>query len=89
MQTPSLGQVVLVPADPKANNGASEAPATITRVWNDHMVNVRVLLRLGTAAGRIARGNGIEPVKVPNEVYGHVNQYPEEVLREAAGMVWA
>lgn len=43
MQTPSLGRVVLVPADPKANNGASDAPATITRVWNDHMVNVRVL----------------------------------------------
>lgn len=44
MQTPSLGRVVLVPADQKANNGAAEAPATITRVWNDHMVNVRVLL---------------------------------------------
>lgn len=43
MQTPSLGRVVLVPADPKANNGAGEAPATITRVWNDSMINVRVL----------------------------------------------
>lgn len=47
MQTPSLGRVVLVPADPKANNGASEAPATITRVWNENrdgwLVNLRVL----------------------------------------------
>lgn len=47
------------------------------------------LLRLGTAAGRIARAKGIEPAKVPNDVYGTVNQYPEEVLREAAGMVTA
>lgn len=44
MQKPSLGQIVLVPADPALNNGADVAPAMITRVWSDTLVNVRVLL---------------------------------------------
>ncbi|MEU4165597.1 hypothetical protein AB0F46_01765 [Streptomyces sp. NPDC026665] len=44
MSTPSLGQIVLVPADPAVNNGGDVAPAIITRVWNDEVVNVRVLL---------------------------------------------
>ena len=44
MPKPSLGRVVLVPADPAVNNGADVAPAIITRVWNDNVVNVRVLL---------------------------------------------
>ncbi|MEU9380014.1 hypothetical protein AB0D38_02940 [Streptomyces sp. NPDC048279] len=44
MPKPSLGRVVLVPADPAVNNGADTAPAIITRVWNDDVVNVRVLL---------------------------------------------
>lgn len=44
MPTPSLGQIVLVPADPAVNNGADTAPAVITRVWTDDVVNVRVLL---------------------------------------------
>ncbi|MER6533004.1 hypothetical protein ABT215_04115 [Streptomyces sp900105755] len=44
MPTPSIGRVVLVPADPAVNNGANVAPAIITRVWNDEVVNVRVLL---------------------------------------------
>lgn len=44
MTKPSLGRVVLVPADPAVNNGAHVAPAIITRVWNDEVINVRVLL---------------------------------------------
>lgn len=41
-QLPSLGRIVIVPMDPAKNNGANTAPAIITRVWNDTMVNVRV-----------------------------------------------
>ncbi len=44
MQKPSLGRVVLVQVDPTMNNGSDEAHATITRVWSDTMVNVRVTL---------------------------------------------
>lgn len=44
MTKPSLGRVVLVPADPAVNNGAEIAPAIITRVWTDEVINVRVLL---------------------------------------------
>ena len=44
MPKPSLGRVVLIPADPAVNNGADVAPAIITRVWSDEIVNVRVLL---------------------------------------------
>ncbi len=44
---PSLGRIVLVPASALpgyANNGGAHAPAVITRVWADDLVNVRVLL---------------------------------------------
>lgn len=47
MQKPSVGQIVIVPIaalPAESNNGGDVAPAVITRVWNDHMVNVRVLL---------------------------------------------
>lgn len=44
MTQPSLGRIVIVPADPAVNNGGAEAPAVITRVWSPGMVNVRVLL---------------------------------------------
>lgn len=40
---PSIGRIVIVAVDPAANNGADEAPAVITRVWNDTLVNVKVL----------------------------------------------
>lgn len=40
---PDVGDVVLVPMDPKDNNGATVAPAVITRVWSEFTVNVRVL----------------------------------------------
>jgi hypothetical protein len=42
MQKPSLGRVVIVPTDPNMNNGSDEAYATITRVWSDVLVNIRV-----------------------------------------------
>lgn len=38
MQKPSLGRVVIV-----AIPGGREAPAMITHVWNDTLVNVRVI----------------------------------------------
>ncbi|MFJ4322264.1 hypothetical protein ACIP3A_03960 [Streptomyces tricolor] len=41
--TPGVGDVVLVPADPAENHGATIAPAVITRVWSPTTVNVRVL----------------------------------------------
>jgi hypothetical protein len=40
---PSVGRIVLVPIEPEMNNGATIAPAIITRVWNDTTVNLRVL----------------------------------------------
>lgn len=44
MQKPSIGRIVIVPMDPAANNGATEAPAVITRVWSEGCVNVRVFV---------------------------------------------
>jgi len=44
MQKPSLGRIVIVPVDRTCNNGADVAPAIITRVWSDELLNVRVLL---------------------------------------------
>jgi len=41
---PSLGRVVLARVNPAENNGSDVAPAIITRVWSDVLVNVRVLL---------------------------------------------
>ncbi|MFE3853450.1 hypothetical protein ACFXPN_20220 [Streptomyces griseorubiginosus] len=40
---PSVGDIVLVPMNPADNNGATEGPAIITRVWSKTTVNVRVL----------------------------------------------
>lgn len=42
-QRPSVGHIVLVPMDPTKNNGATQAPAVITRVWSAETVNARVL----------------------------------------------
>jgi hypothetical protein len=43
-QTPSLGQTVLVTVHPTTNNGTDTAPAVITRVWSEVLVNVAVQL---------------------------------------------
>jgi hypothetical protein len=43
MQKPSLGRFVIVPMDPTFNNGCDEAPAVICRVFDDALVNVRIL----------------------------------------------
>jgi hypothetical protein len=44
IQRPSVGRVVLVTVHPTTNNGAPEAPAIITRVWSDLLINVHVFL---------------------------------------------
>lgn len=41
--TPSIGRIVHVPMDPATNNGANVAPAVVTRVWNENLINVRIL----------------------------------------------
>lgn len=44
MQTSTVGSMVHVIVDPRQNNGSDVAPALITRVWENELVNVRVLL---------------------------------------------
>jgi len=49
MQKPSLCRMVIAHVDPALNNGSSEAPAVITRVWGEHpdggwVVNLRVFV---------------------------------------------
>jgi hypothetical protein len=39
---PSIARMVIVTGTAAASNGATEAPAIITRVWNDTMINVTV-----------------------------------------------
>jgi hypothetical protein len=46
-QVPSLGRIVLVPTEPTLNNGATEAPAVITRVWSQTTINARLMLDTG------------------------------------------
>jgi len=43
-RAPVVGDVVLVPVDAAENNGSTEAPAVVTRVWSATTVNARVLL---------------------------------------------
>lgn len=43
MSKPSIGRIVHVIADRAKNNGSDVAAAVITRVWNDTMINVKVL----------------------------------------------
>lgn len=41
---PTKGRIVHVLVDPAINGGDDTAPAVITRVWGDELVNVRLLL---------------------------------------------
>jgi hypothetical protein len=41
--SPEVGDIVLVLMDPADNNGATEAPAIVTRVWSQTTINARVL----------------------------------------------
>ena len=43
MQKPSLGRIVIVPMDPTFNNGSDEAPAVICRVFDETLINVRII----------------------------------------------
>lgn len=40
---PSIGRIVLVTGPAASSNGTDIAPAVITRVWSDTMINVTVL----------------------------------------------
>jgi hypothetical protein len=39
---PSVGRIVHALVPPSGNNGAPIAPAIITRVWSDDVINIRV-----------------------------------------------
>jgi hypothetical protein len=39
---PAICRWVITPVDPAFNNGADRAPAVITRVWGDDVVNLTV-----------------------------------------------
>ncbi|WP_433067402.1 hypothetical protein [Dactylosporangium sp. CS-033363] len=42
MQKPSAGRIVLFAVDPRMNGGVDHAPAVITQVWNDNLINLQV-----------------------------------------------
>lgn len=46
-QKPSICRWVQVPMDPKSNNGEPVAAAVITHVWNDEVVDVRIMQNNG------------------------------------------
>jgi hypothetical protein len=48
-RTATVGDTVLVAADPLINNGAKTAPAIVTRTWSGTSINVRVLHDQDTA----------------------------------------
>lgn len=64
---PSLGRVVLVPMDPTTNNGSDVAPAVITRVWTDTMINVKILT---DSAGDLWRTSLTLHAEKPDEIPG-------------------
>lgn len=73
---PSIGQIVVVPMDPVMNNGADEAPAMITRVWSDEMVNVRIL---GEQSLHVEWRTSVRLLAEKPEVPGHDAWWPPRV----------
>lgn len=53
-QKPSVGRIVIVPVDAinLPSNGSDVAPAIITRVWSDTMVNLQVFLDAGSVVAK-------------------------------------
>lgn len=50
---------------------------------NGHNTEAAYLRRVGVCASALLRSRGQEPIKVHSAVYGEINTYPDEVLREA------
>ncbi|MDA2805723.1 BRO-N domain-containing protein [Nocardiopsis suaedae] len=50
---------------------------------NGHSTEAAYLRRVGICASALLRSRGQEPIKVHSAVYGEINTYPDEVLREA------
>lgn len=70
--TPDVGDVVLVPMDPALNNGATVAPAVVTRVWNPITINVRILADKDTAAEwrtSVTYRDSLDDIAVPAAVW--------------------
>jgi hypothetical protein len=49
-QTPTIGRIVHVLLDPRSNNGSDVAPAIVTRVWNEGLINARVFTDTASSA---------------------------------------
>lgn len=73
--TPSIGRIVYVIGPDAASNGASVAPAIITRVWSEDLVNVTIFPDGGAPLSRTsvklyadedaARGITLSDVRFP------------------------
>lgn len=59
-QKPSVGRIVLATVHPTTNNGTDIAPAVITRVWGDGLVNVQIF-RDGASGSHPATSIGLYP----------------------------
>lgn len=64
--------------DPALNNGADEAPAIVTRVWSDTMVNVRVLTDSGERRSQDWRTSVTLVAEKPEDAK-HVAWWPPRV----------
>jgi hypothetical protein len=78
-QKPSLGRIVIAAGiDPNTNNGATEAPAIITRVWSDDLVNIKV----------ITDGETRAQAKTSVKLYGTPEDYEASAATEPVGCYW-
>ena len=68
-QKPSPGRIVIVAGiEATTNNGATEAPGIITRVWSDDLVNVRIF----TDADNMIQSRTSVPLYATDKEYGKV-----------------